>query len=172
VSSNAASSFGNGIKGRPDETTQYQDHLCTEASYELSLPDGRGGSKQETVGMRNAMNEVLREAYIKDCEIGLKRWNAQIKRAGHGFELRLPSSRFRRAIGAWANVPTDLDGKLVSREEFERRLPEWTPGASDRAFVTSLMHRVVAPGKMAAWIAPPDRGINNLAVDYEYVRLA
>ena len=28
------------------------------------------------------------------------------------------------------------------------------------------------PGKMAAWIAPPERGINNLAVDYEYVRLA
>jgi benzoyl-CoA 2,3-epoxidase subunit B len=30
---------------------------------------------------------------------------------------------------------------------------------------------VVTPGKMAGWIAPPDRGINNLAVDYEYVRL-
>jgi benzoyl-CoA 2,3-epoxidase subunit B len=27
------------------------------------------------------------------------------------------------------------------------------------------------PGKMARWIAPPDRGINNLPVDYEYVRL-
>jgi len=25
---------------------------------------------------------------------------------------------------------------------------------------------------MAAWIAPPDRGINNLPVDYEYVRLS
>jgi hypothetical protein len=25
---------------------------------------------------------------------------------------------------------------------------------------------------MAAWIAPPDRGINSNAVDYEYVRLA
>jgi benzoyl-CoA 2,3-dioxygenase component B len=172
VSSNAASSFGNGIKGRPDETTQYQDHVCTDASYALSLPDGQGGSKQETVGMRNAMNEVLREAYVKDCEIGLKRWNVQIKRLGHGFELRLPSSRFRRAIGAWANVPTDLDGKLISRDEFERRLHEWTPSAADRAFVTSLMQRVVAPGKMAAWIAPPDRGINNLAVDYEYVRLS
>jgi benzoyl-CoA 2,3-dioxygenase component B len=95
----------------------------------------------------------------------------QIKRSGHGFELRLPSRRFRRAIGAWANVPTDLDGKPISRDEFERRLSEWTPSASDRTFVTNLMQRVVAPGKMAAWIAPPDRGINNLAVDYEYVRL-
>jgi len=25
---------------------------------------------------------------------------------------------------------------------------------------------------MAAWIAPPDRGINNLPVDYEYVKLS
>src|SRR4029077_7057572 len=72
VSSNAASSFANGIKGRPDETTQYQDHVCTEATCELDLPDGQGGLKRETVGMRNAMNEVLREAYVKDCEIGLK----------------------------------------------------------------------------------------------------
>jgi benzoyl-CoA 2,3-dioxygenase component B len=37
--------------------------------------------------------------------------------------------------------------------------------------VRSLMQQVVAPGKMAAWIAPPERGINNLAVDYEYVHL-
>jgi benzoyl-CoA 2,3-dioxygenase component B len=171
VSSNAASTFGNGIKGRPDETTQYQDHVCAEATRELELPDGKGGLKQETVGLRNAMNEVLREAYVKDCEIGLKRWNMQIKRAGVGFELKLPNTRFRRAIGAFANVSTDISGKLIGREEYERRLPEWIPSAEDRAYVKTLMHRVVEPGKMASWIAPPDRGVNNLAVDYEYVRL-
>ncbi len=33
------------------------------------------------------------------------------------------------------------------------------------------MQQVTEPGKMAGWIAPPDRGINNLGVDYEYVRL-
>jgi len=114
---------------------------------------------------------TLREAYSRDCEIGLKRWNVQIKRAGLGFELKLPSSRFRRAIGAWANVPTDLEGNTISREEFERRLPGWIPSASDKGFVKSLMQRIVEPGKMAAWIAPPERGINNLPVDYEYVRL-
>jgi benzoyl-CoA 2,3-epoxidase subunit B len=172
VSSNAASTFANGIKGRPDETTQYQDHICADATCELELPDGFGGMKKESVGLRNAMNEVLREAYVRDCEIGLKRWNMQIKRAGQGLELKLPSSRFRRAIGAWANVPTDPEGRLISREEFTRRLPEWIPSAADKAFVKGLMQRVGEPGKMAAWIAPPDRGINNLPVDYEYVRLS
>jgi benzoyl-CoA 2,3-epoxidase subunit B len=33
------------------------------------------------------------------------------------------------------------------------------------------MQRVTMPGKMAAWIAPPERGINNLPLDYEYVHL-
>ena len=32
--------------------------------------------------MLNALNEVMRESYLKDCEIGLKRWNRQIERAG------------------------------------------------------------------------------------------
>jgi len=165
VSSNAASSFANGIKGRPDEA-QDQDHICNEASYELETPQGR-----ESVSLRNAMNEVLRNAYIKDCEIGVKRWNMQISRAGFDFQLRLPSPRFRRAIGVWANAPTDPQGKAISREEFERDVPGWIPSEGDRAFVMSLMQRVVEPGKMAGWIAPPDRGINNLPVDYEYVKL-
>jgi len=112
--------------------------------------------------MRNAMNEVLRDAYIRDCEIGLKRWNMQIKRAGYNFELKLPSNRFRRAIGAWANIPTDLDGRPIDREELDRRMPGWLPSASDK----SLRHESDATRgrarKMAAWIAPPERGINNL----------
>jgi benzoyl-CoA 2,3-dioxygenase component B len=37
--------------------------------------------------------------------------------------------------------------------------------------VHSLMQRVIEPGKMAAWIAPPERGINNLPLDHQYVRL-
>ena len=172
VSSNAASSFATGIKGRPDEATQYQDHLCTEATFDVEQPDGRGGTRKETVGMRNAMNEVVRNAYIKDCEIGVKRWNMQLQRAGHDFRLSLPSSRFRRGIGVWANVPTDLEGRPIAREEFERRLPQWIPGEADKAYVKSLMQRVVEPGRMAGWIAPPERGINNLPVDYEYVRTA
>ena len=171
VSSNAASTFANGIKGRPDEATQYEDHVCASSTCELEEPDGAGGIRKETVAMRNAMNEIVRDAYRRDCEIGLKRWNLQIQRAGHEFRLSLPSTRFRRNIGLWANVPVDPQGRILGREEYERRLPEWLPSSEDRAFVKSLMQRVVEPGKMASWIAPPERGINNLPVDYEYVHL-
>jgi benzoyl-CoA 2,3-dioxygenase component B len=118
------------------------------------------------------MNEVLRNAYIEDCRTGFNRWNLQIKRAGYDFELKLPSGRFRRSIGAWANAPVDPAGNPISTEACERGLPGWIPSAADKAYVKSLMQRVVGPGKMASWIAPPDRGINNLPADYEYVRLA
>ena len=33
--------------------------------------------------MLNAINEIMRESYLKDCEIGLKRWNRTIERAGY-----------------------------------------------------------------------------------------
>jgi benzoyl-CoA 2,3-dioxygenase component B len=166
VSSNAATTFANGIKGRPDES-QYEDHVCTNATFDLETPEGT-----QSVALRNAMNEVARGAYVKDCELGLRRWNMAIKRAGYDLQLKLPSTRFRRSIGAWANVPTDPEGKRVAAEEFARRAAEWLPTESDREFVRSLMQRVVAPGRMAAWIAPPDRGINSQPVDYEYVRLS
>jgi benzoyl-CoA 2,3-dioxygenase component B len=170
-SSNAASYFANGIKGRPDEG-QYEEHLALGQSYELEIPDGAGGTKIESVPMRNAMNEVTRQAYVKDCEIGITRWNRVIAKAGFNFALTLPSTRFRRSIGSWANVPTDPAGTPISHEAFEAHRAAWLPTDADRAFVHSLMQPVTEVGKMAGWIAPPDRGINSQPVPYEYVRLA
>ncbi len=166
ISSNSASNFANGLKGRPDES-QYADHVLRELRLQLDTPEGA-----QDVPMLNSLNEVMRESYLKDCEIGLKRWNRQIERAGHALRLALPSTRFRRSIGSWVNQPVTPEGKLIAREEFDRRLNEWLPSEADRAFVRSLMQRVAEPGKMAGWIAPPERGINNLPVEYEYVKLS
>ena len=121
--------------------------------------------------MRNAMNEVTRGSYVTDCDLGVKRWNRLIEKAGYSYRLSLPSTRFRRNIGAWAGVPTDTTGRPITREEFDARIGDWLPSESDQAYIMSLMHGVHEPGKMAAWIAPPDRGINNNPVDYEYVKL-
>ncbi len=170
ISSNAASYFANGLKGRPDESL-YSDHVAA-GDYALDMPDGKGGVRTETVSMRNAMNEVLRVAYIRDCENGVKRWNKIIEKGGVAFELRLPSSRFRRTVGGWANVPTDPAGNPIRAEGFAAWMPSWIPTPDDQAFVASVMHPVLEPGKVAGRIAAPDRGINNLPVDYEYVRVA
>jgi len=165
ISSNSAANFASGMKGRPDEA-QYTDHVLRETTMSVDTPAGA-----QQVPTLNALNEVMRESYLKDCEIGLKRWNRTIERAGHGIRLTLPSGRFRRSIGAWVNQPVDPQGNTLPREEYDRRLHEWIPSDEDRAFVRSLMQKVVVPGNMAGWIAAPDRGVNNLPVDYEYVRL-
>jgi benzoyl-CoA 2,3-dioxygenase component B len=170
ISTNAASYFANGLKGRPDEA-QYQDHVCREAQFAIEKPQGAGGIASEEVPLRNAMNEIVRRAYLKDCDIGVQRWNRIIRKAGVAFEFRLPSERFRRAVGLWAGLSFDPAGTPVAPEDWERRKGEWLPSEADKDFVQSLMKPVVAPGKMAGWIAPPERGINNLPVDYEYVRL-
>jgi benzoyl-CoA 2,3-dioxygenase component B len=169
ISSNAASYFAAGLKGRPDESL-YDDHVAA-GDYELDIPDGKGGVTKEVVSMRNAMNEVLRAAYIRDCENGVKRWNRIIEKGGINFELRLPSPRFRRTVGSWANVPTTPAGEPILAEIFAASIRNWVPTPEDQSFVASLMKPVYEPGRIASWIAPPDRGINNLPVDYEYVKV-
>ncbi len=165
ISSNAAANFAAGLKGRPDEAG-YDDHVLRDRTLDLQTPQG-----VEQVPMLNALNEVMRDSYLKDCEIGLKRWNRAIERAGHAFRLTLPSPHFRRSIGSWVGQPVMPDGRLVSQEEYAKRIGEWIPTQEDRAFVRSLMQQVLEPGRMAAWVAPPERGINNLPLEHEYVRL-
>jgi benzoyl-CoA 2,3-dioxygenase component B len=59
---------------------------------------------------------------------------------------------------------------VISQAEWDARRSEWLPTDNDKAFVQSLMVPVVEQGKFASWIAPPARGINGQAVDFEYVR--
>ena len=67
-------------------------------------------------------------------------------------------------------VALSPDGRVVSENEWNARKNEWLPSDEDRAFVASLMGRVVEPGQFANWIAPPVMGINRQPVNYEYVR--
>ncbi|MGH6969862.1 MAG: benzoyl-CoA 2,3-epoxidase subunit BoxB, partial [Stellaceae bacterium] len=107
VSTNAAAYFATGIKGRPDEG-RYDDHVCRDGALAVETPDGA-----QDVPLRNAMNEVTRQAYIKDCDSGVQRWRKLIADAGFAFRLALPSPRFHRTIGAWANRFVDPSGKPV-----------------------------------------------------------
>jgi benzoyl-CoA 2,3-dioxygenase component B len=171
VSSNAATTFANGIKGRPDEAN-FEDHDCRNATYDLEEPAEDGSIRIEKVAMRSAMNEVARRAYIKDCEIGVVRWSKLVEKAGYSLRLKLPHERFNRSVGVWAGRSYDPEGNPMSPELWSASRDRWLPSESDKAFVRSLMKPVTEPGKMAGWIAPPDRGINALPVNYEYVRLS
>jgi benzoyl-CoA 2,3-dioxygenase component B len=170
TSSNAASYFAAGVKGRPDEA-KFDDHVCRDEVFKMEQPDGKGGIAVEAVPMRNAMNEVVRNAYVHECAIGIRRWNGFIAAAGFNAALTLPSPRFHRVQGAWVGQPLDPAGNLLPLAAYHAGLTHWLPTDADRAFVKSLMRRVTEPGKIAGWIAPPDRGVNELPLDYDYVRL-
>ncbi|MGZ6142631.1 MAG: benzoyl-CoA 2,3-epoxidase subunit BoxB, partial [Myxococcales bacterium] len=119
----------------------------------------------------NAMNEVLRDEYVKDCQRAVDRWNKTLQKAGvSGMTLRLPHRRFHRAVGPCAGLSFDPEGRLISEAELKANEGKWLPTAEDRVYVRSLMHPVVARGQVASWIAPPSKGINGMPADFEYVK--
>ena len=151
ISSNAATSFANGLKGRPDES-RYNNNTEKDTIFKLEgLIDNR--IIDQEVPTRNAMNEITRQAYVKDCEIGLKRWNRLINKAGYDVILTLPSTRFRRNIGIWANINSDPNGTIVSDDDMKNNIYDWIPSISDKEFINSLMIQVTDPDKTASWIA-------------------
>jgi benzoyl-CoA 2,3-dioxygenase component B len=169
ISSNAAQFFADGLKGRYKEET-YEDHTGLAGTYRMPTPKD-GTVVEEDVPLRNAMNEVLRDAYVEDCQRGLDRWNKRLEQAGLAQRLRLPSKRFHRHIGIYANLLFDLEGRPISAPEWARRKGEWLPTEHDQAYVANLQKAVREPGQIANWIAKPARGVKGLPFEYEYVRL-
>ena len=185
ISSNSADFFAAGLKGRFKEQEQYTDHIASEGSFTMTVvEDGKLTTRE--VPLRNALNEVLRGEYVKDCEKGLARWNKALADEGvvaptsvgerdHRLKsvplLYLPNIRFHRHVGEYAGHSFDIEGNLISKDEFEKRKSEWLPSIEDREYVASLMKPVTEVGKIANWIAPPAAGIKGKPFAFEYVRL-
>jgi benzoyl-CoA 2,3-dioxygenase component B len=168
-SSNAATFYSSGLKGRYEEGKRQDDHQLKGLSYRvLQAKDGQLVEKE--VPMLNALNEVLRDDYIKDSVAGVERWNKVIEKAGLPQRLKVPHKAFHRNIGGLAGVKVSPEGHVVSEAEWAAKVDSWLPTPADRAFVASLMGRVAEPGRFANWIAPPAIGINRQPVDFEYVR--
>ena len=168
-SSNAATFYSTGLKGRFEEGKRQDDHLLKDHTYKVLNVAG-GQLSEKDVPMLNALNEVLRDDYIKDSVAGVSRWNRVIEKAGIPFRLQVPHKAFNRKIGMLSGVRVSPEGKVLSEAEWNAHANDWLPTVEDRAFVASLMGRVIEPGKFANWIAPPMVGINRQPVDFEYVR--
>ena len=168
-SSNAAIFYSSGLKGRHKETRRSDDHLLKDASYRVL--DASGGTIVEReVPMLNALNEVLRDDFIRDSEAGIERWNRVIEKASLPHRLFVPHKAFNRRIGSLAGVRASPDGQVISEADWGAQVKQWLPSDDDRAFVASLMRRTVAPGQYAGWIAPPRVSVNDQPMDFEYVR--
>lgn len=167
-STNAATYFAAGLKGRPREEEKFTDHLLLEGASQVEVYED-GKLTEKDVSPRLAINQSVREAYTADCQKAVDRWNRHLE--GTGLTLTLPSVRFHRNLGTYAGACFDPAGNLLGEEEFERRRHEFLPSASDREYVRSLMARpVLEPGHFANWIAPPARGIDSKPLNFEYVR--
>ncbi len=168
-SSNAAMFYSAGLKGRYEEGKRADDHTLLDQLYTVLEVQG-SCLVEKQVPMLNALNEVLRDDFIKDSVAGVQRWNRVLEKAGVGQRLTVPHKAFNRRIGTLSSLRISPEGRPVSQAEWDAAVDAWLPTPADRAFVASLMGRVAEPGRFAGWIAPPAIGINRQPVDFEYVR--
>ncbi|MBV9771927.1 MAG: hypothetical protein JOZ32_20310, partial [Bryobacterales bacterium] len=169
VSSNAAMFFTGGLKGRYSESNINDNHSLNADSYSIQEIEN-GAIIHKQVPALTALNARLRDDYTREIQAGLDRWNRIPERFGLPFRMTLPHVGFHRKIGSFAGQYVSPDGRVLSKEDGERQLSGWLPSNQDHEYVGSLMGRVNEPGKFANWIAPPARGINNLPIEFEYVR--
>ena len=169
ISSNASNFFASGLKGRFRED-RYEDHKALTGTYRLPVVDGEK-LEEKDVPLRNAMNEVLRDQYILDCERALKRWNKHVEQEGGSFVFTLPSRRFHRHQGIYADHHFDPQGNLITEDEWEANKQKWVLTPADNDYLLSIMKPCYEPGKFANWIAPPSKGLDGKGIDFEYVKL-
>jgi benzoyl-CoA 2,3-epoxidase subunit B len=169
VSSNAATFYSAGLKGRFEEGKRDDDHRLNDRTYRI-LENVDGRLVERDVPMLNALNEVLRDDFIRDSVAGIGRWNKVLEKNGLPQRLVTPHKAFNRRIGSLAGLRVTPQGDVVDEGTWQAREGEWLPSAADRAFVAALMGRVVEPGKFAGWIAPPPVGVNRQPIDFQYVR--
>ena len=171
ISTNAASAFHAGVKGRYREDKLDDDHRLESSTYPVTrFKDGK--IVTEEVPALSALNMRLRDDYVADCQGGVSRWNKVIEKYNIGFQLKLPHVAFHRHIGEFSSIKTDVDGNVIDDAAWDKKKDEVLPSTSDRDYIESLMAPQFEPGKFASWLVPPKVGIDNKPGDFEYVKIA
>jgi benzoyl-CoA 2,3-dioxygenase component B len=109
------------------------------------------------VPLRNAMNEVLRDAYIEDCQRGVDRWNKRLAEAGLDARLALPRSASTGTSGSTLACPSTPRASSSTRRSGTGAAANGCPSDADRAYVANLQKAVRDPAQIANWIAKPAR---------------
>ena len=121
--------------------------------------------------MLNALNEVLRDDFIKDSVAGIGRWNKVIEKAGLPYRLQTPHKAFNRRIGTLAGVACRPDGRVVSEAEWkanEQRVAADRRGPRVRRIADGPRRRARASSRTGS--RRRQMGINRQPIDFEYVR--
>ena len=169
-STNAAESFASGLKGRYREGDGiYKDPKALGQYYKLNVPEGERMIERD-IPLRRAMNALLLDAYVADCKRIANRWNRDLDASEVDFRVQLPEKNFNRKQGIFATHCFSPAGELLAKDDWESKSPLWLPGDKDRDYVRSCMIQVTEAGKYANWIAPPHTGVDDKALDFEYVQ--
>lgn len=169
-STNAANFYTMGLKGRFQEMRIKDDHVLDNETF--LVPEALGSSVQfvEAPAL-TSINERLRNDYRDDCQRGLDRINKVIAEQGVDYKLTIPHTAFHRGIGTFVDLHATPEGRIISNERWEAEKDNWLPTEEDRQYVRSLMQQVTEHGKVAAWLAPPPRGVADKPIDFDYVHL-
>ena len=61
-------------------------------------------------------------------------------------------------------------GEMIDEATWTKMHTHWLPTQADRDYVQSCMVKVTTPGKFANYIAPPQQGVNDQPIEFEYVK--
>ncbi|HUJ74923.1 MAG TPA: benzoyl-CoA 2,3-epoxidase subunit BoxB, partial [bacterium] len=139
-STNAATYFASGLKGRFNENDpgKYADHRALDAAYEAKVWEDAHWSTRE-IPLRRAMNAVLLDSYHAECARIVERWNTVLQEQGLSERLTLPSLRFNRQVGIYSGQRYDIAGNPVDEAAFRQGLANWLPSQADYELVERSM---------------------------------
>jgi len=75
-------------------------------------------------------------------------------------------------VGAYRGHHLSPQGEILDDATWGPKVDQWLPTDADRAAVASLMVPEYEAGQFAGWITPPQAGINEQPVEFDYVHLA
>ena len=173
ISTNAASYFANGLKGRAQEE-KWDDHLVTEQFYHLDVAAAAGERPARAQGHADAHGDERSAARLVCRRLRGRRRALE------------PDPRAPRHVGPPAPARSQVQPRhrhvLVAPFRSQRRAAVGRRVGASQARVAagavgsrvparaSWREPVYEPGKFANYIAPPLRGINRMPIDFEYVR--
>ena len=129
------------------------------------------GPYTSSVALKSSLSKLRRLFPLRSCTEGTFKDYARRGRPCIEYEMKLPHLRFNRRVGMFADGWFDVDGDPMTEEAFNASRQRWLPSDEDEIYVKSLMQPVLEPGKIAGWIAPPSKGINDQPFEYDYVKL-
>ena len=93
ASSNAATYYTTGLKGRYDETKIEDDHVLADEVYPVFEVVGNKIVERKVPAL-TALNERLRDDYIHEIQAGVDRWNRVMEKCGNRVSAEIAAQGF------------------------------------------------------------------------------